>query len=117
MRTPPEEDDDDVCLIEHATGEEHGAIGARAPGVEGAPRTTGPGVAGADGEKGAGGGRHPGLARRQPDAIAQRTLFLAASSVVASAASYTRGMPEPRFQWPASSMTSSGKLSWRIVVV
>ena len=114
---PVDEDDDDACVVEHAAGEENDAIGAQAPGVDGAARTTGPGVPGADGEKGAGGGRHPGLGRRQPDAIAQRTLFLATSSVVASAASYTRGMPEPHFQWPASSMTSSGKLSWRIDVV
>ena len=114
---PAEEDEDDPCVVERVGGVDHDDIGKQAPGVDGAARRTGPGVPGADGEKGAGGGKHPGLARRHPDAIAQRTLFLATSSVVASAASYTRGMPEPRFQWPASSITSSGKLSWRIDVV
>ena len=112
-----EEDEDDPCVVERVDVVDHEVIGKQAPGVDGAASGRGPGVPGADGEKGAGGGKHPGLARRHPDAIAQRTLFLATSSVVASAASYTRGMPEPRFQWPASSITSSGKFSWRIVVV
>ena len=91
--------------------------GVHVTGVVGAANATGPGVPGAEGENGAGCGRQPGDERRHPEAIAHLTLFFATSSLVASAASYTRGMLEPRRQCPASSITSSGKLSCLIDVV
>ena len=56
-------------------------------GVQGTEGRRGPGVVGAEMEKGAGAGMHPGRDLLQPAAMAQRTLFLAINSVTASAAS------------------------------
>ena len=67
--------------------------------------------------RGVGGGKHPASERRQPMAMAVRTLFFATSSLVASVASYVRGMSESRRQWPASVIWSAGKSICRIAVV
>ena len=79
---------EEACNVDEEEDAPVDVGGQRATGVDGdAHMVTGPGVHGADGVHGAGGGKHPGDDRRHPVAIAHLTLSFAISSLVASAAS------------------------------
>ena len=92
----------------------HPAFETRALAFE--KRFDGAGALDEVGGYGAGFAMHPGSTTFHPPVTAVRMADLAESSVTKAAASYFRGIAEPRLQWPISICSDSGKRSCRAKV-